>query len=540
MSNSNAQPAEIQPESQAIEPIDIATAARLIGLEFTAAEIDLMLDEVDERRKSYEALRNMPIANSIAPALQFQVSAPPSHLSLASEQPPAPIQIPNDETTLALMPMSELSYLIHTRQISSFALTELYLDRLQRFDPLLECTITLTAELALDQAKRADAELAAGRVRGPLHGIPWGAKDLLAVRGYPTTWGAAPFKDQRIDADATVVQKLEQAGAVLAAKLSLGALAWGDVWFGGKTRSPWNTDEGSSGSSAGPGAATAAGLVGFSIGSETWGSIVSPSTACGVTGLRPTFGRVSRHGAMALSWSMDKLGPMCRSVEDCALVFAAIHGSDGLDPAARDYPFLWPVELDMAGLRIGYVANAFDQDYNGRENDLQTLETLRSLGLNLIPISLPDYPIPALGFILMVEAAAAFDELTRSGRDDLLVRQVKDAWPNVFRQARLIPAVEYVQANRVRSMLMAAMAELFKDIDLYVAPSLAGDNLLLTNLTGHPSLTLPNGMGDKNLPNSFTFTGGLFDESRLLAVAQLYQQATDFHRRLPAGLSSAA
>jgi len=373
--------------------------------------------------------------------------------------------------------------------------------------------------------------------------VPWGAKDLLAVRGYPTTWGAAPFQDQVIDRDATVVSRLDEAGAVLVAKLSLGALAWGDVWFGGTTRNPWNLEQGSSGSSAGPAAATAAGLVGFSIGSETWGSIVSPSTRCGVTGLRPTFGAVSRHGAMTLSWSMDKLGPMCRSVEDCALVFNAIRGADGLDPTAVDRPFPWHPGIDPRRLRVGFVQSLFETVPKDDENperareehalDLEALEVLRSIGIRPAPVALPDLPVSALSFILSAEAAAAFDELTRSGRDDELVRQIEEAWPNEFRIARTIPAVEYLQANRVRTLLMRDMARIFDEVDVYVSPSFGGDNLLLTNLTGHPAVVVPNGFPSDGSPASLTFTGRLHGEAEVLAVAMAYQEATGHHLPRP-------
>jgi Asp-tRNA(Asn)/Glu-tRNA(Gln) amidotransferase A subunit family amidase len=404
----------------------------------------------------------------------------------------------------------------------------------------------------MEQARRADRELARGVWRGPLHGVPWGAKDLLAVSGYPTTWGAAPFKEQNIDEDATVVRRLDEAGAVLVAKLSLGALAWGDVWFGEKTRNPWNTEQGSSGSSAGPGSATAAGLVGFAIGSETWGSIVSPSTRCGVSGLRPTFGRVSRHGAMALSWSMDKLGPMCRGVEDCALVFSAIQGGDGLDPTAIDRPFVWDADLDVRSLRVGYLKSVFERELEFGDDDteedraaarewlsldMQALDMIRSLGVELIPMELPDLPVSALSFILSAEAGAAFDELTRSGRDDELVRQIEDAWPNVFRQARAIPAVEYIQANRVRTLVMREMEVALEGIDCWVAPSFGGSNLLLTNLTGHPAVVLPDGFRSDGTPVSITFNGRLFGESEILALARAYQEATGFHHRHPKGFS---
>ncbi|RME84519.1 MAG: amidase [Caldilineae bacterium] len=516
-----------------ITPQVIAEAEKLIDLTFTPEERELMVEGLAEQRDHYARLRDVPLANDVPPALLFDPTVVPAPAPRAwpprVPDRPAALLRPESLDDLAFWPVSRLSHLLRSGQVTSLELTEMYLARLHRLDPLLHCIVTLTEERALEQARRADAELAAGRWRGPLHGIPYGVKDLLAARDYPTTWGAAPYRDQLIDMDATVVQRLDEAGAVLLAKLSVGALAWGDVWFGGKTRSPWNPERGSSGSSAGPGAATAAGLVGFAIGTETWGSIVSPSTRCGVSGLRPTFGRVSRHGAMALSWSMDKIGPMCRTVEDCALVFAAIHGADGRDPTATTRPFVWEPELDISTLRVGYVAADFEQEYSGRENDLRTLEVLRELGCELKPVSLPDYPIEALSFILTAEAAAAFDELTRSNRDDLLVRQEKDAWPNVFRQSRFVPAVEYIQANRVRLLLLHEMARLMSDLDVYVAPSLQGDNLLLTNLTGHPAVVVPNGFDEEGLPTSITFIGRLYDESTVLALARAYQEATDFH-----------
>ncbi len=516
----------------------LSEAEKLAGLAFTESERDLMLKGVIERRDDYAKLREVSLANSVPPALQFAPQSPiPS--SLVSRSPisldhiPVP-QRPFPLEEVAFWPVTHLAQLLRSRQVTSLELTEMYLARLKRYDPQLQCVVTLTEERALAQAKRADEEMANGRYRGPLHGIPWGAKDLLAVKGYPTTWGAAPYQDQMIDEDAAVVQRLDEAGAVLVAKLTMGALAWGDVWFGGQTKNPWNLTEGSSGSSAGSAAATAAGLVGFAIGTETHGSIVSPANRCGVTGLRPTFGRVSRAGAMALSWSMDKIGPICRSVEDCALVFSAIHGADGVDVTAVTQPFTWSSQIDITELRIGYVKSAFDKERDNKAADDATLNALRQMGASLIPIELPDYPMEALNFILHAEAAAAFDELTRSNQDDLLARQSQDAWPNVFRQARLITAVEYIQANRIRTLVMQEMATLFEKVDLYVAPSLGGDNLLLTNLTGHPAVVVPNGLSADGIPNSsITFTGKLYDEAVILAVARAYQAATGFHRERP-------
>ncbi len=535
----------------------VVEAARLAGLDFTESERELMLKGLEELREDYRKLRQVSLGNDVPPAFRLDplFGARPPADRAAREAPADPARPsgspdeprPADPDDLAFLPVTRLAGLVRQRRIGSVELTRHYLDRLERLDPLLHAVVTPTPERALAAAERADREIAAGRYRGPLHGIPWGAKDLLAAEGYPTTWGAEPYREQRLAGDATVVSRLEAAGAVLVAKLTLGALAWGDVWFGGKTLNPWNPEQGSSGSSAGPASATAAAMVGFSIGSETWGSIVSPATRCGVTGLRPTFGRVSRHGAMALSWTMDKLGPMCRGVEDCALVFDAIRGADGLDPTAVDAPFRWDAGLDPRRLRVGYVESLFAEERGAdaedeeerakarewREIDLATLEALRSLDLDLMPVALPDLPVSALSFILSAEAAAAFDELTRSGRDDLLVRQVEQAWPNVFRQARTIPAVEYIQANRVRTLLIREMERLMAGVDVYVAPTFGGDHLLLTNLTGHPAVTLPNGFRADGTPTSITFTGRLFGEAELLAVARAYQDATGHHLARP-------
>ena len=521
----------------------IAAAEQLAGLHFTVGERDLMRNGLHKLQENYAQLRSVALANDVPPAFRFDPQSAPSAAPISppggtfrtsSAASSASPTVPADLEQLAFAPVTQLAALIRSRQVSSTALTEMYLRRLKRYDPMLRCVVSLTEELALMQARRADDELAAGRYRGPLHGIPWGAKDLLATRGIRTTWGATPFQEQMIDVDATVVRRLEEAGAVLVAKLTMGELAWGDIWFGGATKNPWNLAEGSSGSSAGPGAATAAGLAGFTIGTETWGSIISPSARCGVTGLRPSFGRVSRAGAMALSWSMDKIGPMCRSVEDCALVLQAIYGPDGQDGTVVDRPFSWDPSVNLKQLRIGYLKRDFDEERDGCAQDNQTLETLRALGADMIPIDLPDYPVKALGFILFAEAAAAFDELTRTDRDDLLVQQIPDAWPNMLRLARLIPAVEYIQANRIRTLIIRAMADLMQTIDLYIAPALAGDNLLLTNLTGHPAIALPNGFSAAGTPTSITFNGRLYDEATLLAVAKLYQDATGFHLQHPA------
>jgi len=519
-----------------ITTTDIAAAEKTAALRFTPKERRMMLNGVRRNSQRYQENRNTTLENSVSPALVFDPVVPGMDFERKSKPftftKPADVQVPENIEDLAFYPLTALAQLIKSRKITSTQLTNLYLDRLKKYGPRLECVITLTEELALEQARRADREIAEGKYRGPLHGIPWGAKDLLSTKGTKTTWGAMPYKEQVFDEDATVVRRLEEAGAVLVAKLTMGALAMGDVWFGGRTRNPWNLEEGSSGSSAGSAAATAAGLVGFSIGTETWGSILSPCTRCGVTGLRPTFGRVSRHGAMALSWSMDKIGPICRTVEDCALVFQALHGPDEKDITVVDLPFNWDPSLDLKEIRVGYLKQEFEKDYRNKENDEAALDVLRSLGVELVPFEIPDFPVYNLTIILNAEAAAAFDELTRNNRDLLLVRQTRGAWPNSFRLARLIPAVEYIQANRLRTLLMQQMAEKMKTIDVYIAPS-GGANLLLTNLTGHPAVIVPDGFNENGSPTGISFIGDLFDEAKTLRVAKAFQDATDFHLKHP-------
>ncbi|MER3524099.1 MAG: amidase [Ignavibacteria bacterium] len=516
---------------------NVAAAESLIGLSFNDAKRDSMVDGLVEQLRAYCALRGVSLPNSIPPALVFNplpvgMKLPSQRKALALS-PVSGVTRPTHLDDVAFFSIGQLAELIRTRKVTSEELPRMYINRLKKYGPVLECVITLTESLALAQARRADREIAAGKYRGALHGIPYGAKDLLATKGITTTWGSVPYKDQLIDEDATVIQRLEKAGAVLVAKLTMGELAWGDVWFGGKTRNPWNLQQGSSGSSAGSAAATAAGLVAFAIGTETWGSIVSPSTRCGTTGLRPTYGRVSRTGAMALSWSMDKIGPICRTVEDCAIVLHAIYGPDGKDQTVYDVPFNYTPRLDLKKLRVGYLKEDFDSAKSNREQNAVTLAQLQSMGVRLIPITLPKLPVASLDFILSAEAGAAFDDLTRSGKDDLLVRQIKNAWPNVFRLSRFIPAVEYIQANRIRFLLIQEMARLFEDVDLYVAPSLEGDNLLLTNLTGHPCMVVPNGFSQDGTPTSISFIGKLFDEATLLAFAKKYQDATGFHLHHP-------
>jgi Asp-tRNA(Asn)/Glu-tRNA(Gln) amidotransferase A subunit family amidase len=498
------------------------------GIKLSDDDRKALVGTLNQRQRQYDAMRVVSLPNDVPPALAFN-PAPwmrPSCEPVRRDAEPIAAAAPRKPASaddLAFLPVTSLAALLRTRQVSSVELTKLYLQRLRKYDPVLRCVVSYTEELALKQAERADREIAAGRYRGPLHGVPWGAKDLIAHPGYKTTWGAAPFKEQVLDTQATVARRLEEAGAVLVAKLTLGALAMGDRWFGGMTRNPWDPRRGSSGSSAGSASAVAAGLVGFALGSETLGSIVSPCRVCGTTGLRPTFGRVSRHGCMTLSWSMDKVGPIARSVEDCALAFAAVHGFDGLDASAVDRPFAWPPPRDLRSLKVGYV-----EEGQGGVNGRAELRVLRDLGVRLVPIKLPaKYPLQPLQVILDTEAATAFDELTRKG-----ITEGLNAWPRTFRAGQFVPAVEYLRANRLRTLIMREMEEVMAQVDLYVQ----GNDLLLTNLTGHPSVVMPDGFrkaGDVELPGSIKFTGRLYGETDLLAVAHAYQQATGHHLRRP-------
>ena len=517
---------------------EIKSSQKIIGMEFSDSEIDSLQEGVSEFLSDYKNIWEFGLINSVPPAISFnpipvgfKFNNDNNEILLSDYSNTV---LPENKDDLAFYSIGQLAELIKTKKISSVDLTEFYLIRLKKYNPQLECVITLTEKLALEQAKKADKEIANGEYKGMLHGIPYGVKDLLSTKDYKTTWGAEPYKDQVINENATVIKKLEDAGAVLVAKLTMGALAWGDVWFGGKTKNPWNLEQGSSGSSAGPASSVSAGLLPFAIGTETWGSIVSPSTVCGVTGLRPTYGRVSRTGAMALSWSMDKIGPICRNAEDLAIVFSSIMGQDGIDQTLYDFPFNYSSLINFKDLKIGYLKTDFDKDYPFHDNDSLTLETLKSLGAELIPIELPKLPVQAISFILSAEAAAAFDDLTRSNRDDLLVRQIKNAWPNVFRSARFIPAVEYINANRIRYSLIQEMAKLMNEIDVYVAPSWIGDNLLLTNLTGLPCVVIPNGFTEEGTPTSISFIGNLFDEGKIISVAKAFQSVTDYHLKHPA------
>jgi Asp-tRNA(Asn)/Glu-tRNA(Gln) amidotransferase A subunit family amidase len=574
------------------EMIDQAAIMAGIG-PFTEEQKKMMIDGLVDQDGSYKAIRKLKLPNSVPPAFVFHpfaaagtaphvVEAKPG---VVGWKPDPNVTAPSNIEDLAFAPVSELASLLRARKITSVALTQMYLARLKRYDSKLHFVITLTEERALAQAKAADAEIAAGNHRGPLHGIPWGAKDLLAVKGYPTTWGAGGFEHQSFDEDATVVKRLDAAGAVLMAKFTLGALAMGDKWFGGRTRNPWNPAQGSSGSSAGSASAVAAGCVAFAIGSETLGSISSPCTRCGATGLRPSFGFVPRTGAMALSWTMDKLGPISRSAEDCALVLNVIHGPDGQDTSVHPAPFHWDPGFNVHQLRVGYLKSDFDEpspfklppppssetaeekkerekremerkaararrDYD-RRYDLAALDKLRAMGISLIPVELPKLPYGAMVPLLTAEAAASFDDLTLSGRDRLLTEQGVEDWPNAFRVSRFYPAVEYIQANRARTLAIQQVSALFEKVDIIVGSS-GGQQLLATNLTGHPALIVPNGLrgddapkppktddgdnddiGGPGTPVSITFLAGLFEDAKLAAFAQAYQQASGFNKVHP-------
>ncbi|WP_165251560.1 amidase [Paludisphaera soli] len=518
-------------EKGAVTAEMVRQAEWIAGVAFTDDERAQVAESAASSLRRFEALRKVEIAYDVLPALQFNPApglapAGPAERNRAAPIATGPIGRPASEEDLAFLPVARLAELVRTRQVTSVELTNLYLGRLKRFDPILKCVVNLTEELARKQAAGADAEIAAGRYRGPLHGIPWGAKDLIAHPGYPTTWGAPQFQDRVIDVKATVSARLEEAGAVMVAKLSMGALAMGDRWHGGMTRSPWDPRRGSSGSSAGSASAAAAGLVGFAIGSETLGSIISPCRACGATGLRPTFGRISRHGCMSLSWTMDKIGPITRSVEDCALVLDAIHGRDGLDPTAVDRPFAWPPTIDVGRIKVGVPS------LDGKPaEDRPEARTLRALGFELVPIELPTkYPPWAVSLMLGTEAAAVFDDLTRRH-----VTEGLNEWPETFRVGQLTPAVEYLRAARVRTLLMEEMARVFEQVDVFLG--WGGPDLTITNLTGHPSVIFPATLRDRDghpSPSTITLTGRLYDESTLLAVALACEAAVaDAGRRPP-------
>ncbi len=520
---------------------DLAAVERVLDLHHSPQEREQMARSLAGTQSRLRALRGGEY-EGLEPALEFNPRLPgmrfPSGASRSTmSRGPLPRYSGNPDE-LAFCTVVQLARLVRARKVSSLELTRMYLERLKRFDPLLHCVVRLTEERALEQAARADRELAAGRYRGPLHGIPWGAKDLLATRGVPTTMGAKPYQDHLLDFDATVVQRLEAAGAVLLGKLSLGELAMGDLWFGGRTRTPWSPAEGASGSSAGPASATAAGLVGFSIGSETLGSIVSPCVVNGTAGLRPTYGRVSRHGAMPLSWSMDKLGPICRGVEDCALVLAAIHGPDGHDRTVTDIPFRWSPSRSIESLRVGYDPEAWEPAERSSPRTAvyaEVLRTLRDLGVEPKPTRLPPFrpEYAGMGMIISVEGAAVFQKLSLSDQLSQLAGQDDGSWPNTFRVAATVPAADYLQALRTRRRLQEEMAGVFQDLDVFITPPFAGQTLFYTNLTGYPTTITRCGMLDGK-PQMVEFIGALYNEAASLRLAHAYEQATDWHTHWPA------
>ena len=517
----------------------IRNTLKLYDLDFTDAEADSMLDNVKDNLDIYKALHKTLPTNDIPYPFTFNplpqgATIPTKQAKIVWDIPV--VQMPANKNELAFYSIMQLASLIKNKKISSVDLTKFFIARLKKWSDTLESVITLTEELALQQAKQADDEIKKGIYRGPLHGIPYGLKDLFAVKGYKTTWGSTPYKDQVVDEDAYVYQQLRKAGAVLCAKLSLGALAYNNKWFGGETKNPWNLKQGSSGSSAGSAASVVAGLLPFTIGTETLGSIVSPSTRCGATGLRPTFGSVSRSGAMVLCWSLDKVGPICRSAEDDAIVFYYIKGTDGKDASAVDHAFNYNPKTDFKKLRIAYAENYFRR-LNKDALEWKVLDVYRSLGANVQPVIFPDsvlYPVNLISPILDAESAAAFDELTRTNRDDLIERQDKGFWPNGFRSSRMIPAVEYINANRYRYNLCKGMYEFMKDYDVLIVPSFAGSQLAITNLTGNPVVCMPMGFNQTGSPLSITLIGKLYDEATILAAAKAYQDKTDFNKKHPA------
>jgi Asp-tRNA(Asn)/Glu-tRNA(Gln) amidotransferase A subunit family amidase len=549
--SAGTEPQQAQAPPQRITKEMLHTAEQLIGIELTDAQEAMALPNVNNNLASYETLRKIEVPLDTDPAIWFHPALPgkklntkktPSNKAKTKRAKPTSQKFGALEE-VAFFSATQLGELIRTKQVSPVELTKMYLARLKRYSPKLLNVVTLTEDLALQQAEQAEREIKQGKYRGALHGIPCGVKDLFATKGIKTTWGAEPFRNQMIDYDSTVVTRLREAGAVLLAKLSMGALAQGGRWFNGVTRNPWQVEEdrvGSSGSSAGSASATSAGLVGFAIGTETLGSIVSPSSRCGVTGLRPTYGRVSRYGAMGLSWTMDKVGPICRSVEDCAHVLEAIYGPDGHDLTVTDAAFNFDFEKPLAKMRIAYLKAEFEPSgSNNQPNNEQrakmykdALDDLRKAGANLQPLELPKFSAGSLRIILSAEAAAAFDDITRDGRVNELSGQSPGDWPNSFRTARFIPAVEYIRAQRARTLLMREMDKLMKDWDVFVSPAPGSASLLITNLTGHPAVVTPCGFIN-NLPQAIMFTGGLYDEGAPLRVAHAYQQATQWHTQHP-------
>ena len=520
---------------------DVKSAQQLIGIEFSKEHMDTLYPYLKKNREGFDSLRKYPIDNEVFPAVRFDPLPKNFKPRLQDSFPiweiPPNIDLPKRTSELAFYTIPQLASLIKSGKVTSLELTNFFIGRIRKYDSVLQSTITITEELALKQAKRMDQELAEGKYRGILHGIPYGVKDLMAVKGYKTTWGAEPYKDQQLDETATVVEKLQAAGGVLIAKLVSGALARGDVWFGGKTKNPWDIEEGASGSSAGSGSATSAGLVPFALGTETLGSITSPSTKNGITGLRPTYGRVSRHGVMPLAWSMDKVGPMARTAVDCAIVYSIILGEDPEDQTTTNLDFGFDPKKDFKSLRVAYLKEDIEKDTTeGKENLKKAIETFRKMGVNLKEIKLPT-AIPFKGFdiILRAEAGAFFDDLVRSEGVDSMVEQDQKSRANSLRQSRFIPAVEYLRANRHRQVLIEEMHDLLNDYDVVISPTFGNKQLLITNLTGHPVISVPTGLDEEKHPTSMTLVGNLYDEASILLLAMAFQAETPFDELHPEG-----
>jgi Asp-tRNA(Asn)/Glu-tRNA(Gln) amidotransferase A subunit family amidase len=534
--------ATIMAQDRPITKADLLSSAKILDLQFTEPEIDSLYNDVLDNVANYKAMHRLSLNNStplslwhsaILPGMKFNKVQKPILWDAAVN-----IKLPTDKNELAFYSVEQLAYLIKNKKISSLELTTFFIERIKKYGDTLQCVISLQENLAFAQAKQADVEIAAGKYRGQLHGIPYGLKDLFAVKDTKTTWGAAPYKDQVIQEDAFVYQKMKAAGAVLVAKFTLGALAMGDYWFGGRTKNPWNLNYGSSGSSAGSTSATVAGLVPFAIGTETWGSIVSPATTCGATGLRPTFGSISRSGAMALSYSLDKVGPITRSANDAAIVFNYLHGTDGKDGSAVDMPFNYAPKTNIKTLKIAYAKNYFDKIKDTNRSEFEVLKQFKRMGIELIPINFPDsgvYQFNIMDIIIGAECAAQFDDMTRSGVDDALTRQTKNDWPNQFRTSRFTPAVEYINAQRHRTILMQQVNEIVAKYDAIICPSRGGGNQsAITNLTGHPVVCVPTGLDPKyKLPTGISFVGKLFDEATILTIAHQYQKATGWDEMHP-------
>jgi Asp-tRNA(Asn)/Glu-tRNA(Gln) amidotransferase A subunit family amidase len=532
----------VSAQDTSIQKKDLISASKLFDFSFTTKEIDTLYSDVIDNLANYKAMHRLPLANSVPLSMWQTPVVPGMHFNTV--QKPIPwkldntVQLPTNKNDLAFYTLEQLASLIKNKKISSLALTQFFIDRIKKWGDTLQCVISIQEDIAYAEAKKADAELAQGKYRGLLHGIPYGLKDLFAVKGTKTTWGAAPYQNQIIEEDAFVYTKLRDAGAVLVAKFTLGALAMGDYWYGGRTKNPWNLNYGSSGSSAGSTSATVAGLVPFAIGTETWGSIVSPSTTCGATGLRPTFGSISRSGAMALSYSLDKVGPICRSAADAAIVFNYIHGTDGKDGSAVNMPFNYTPNKDIKKLKIGYAKNYFDKIKDTSRNEFKVLEEFKKLGVQLIPVNFPDsgvYNFNIMDVVIGVECAAQFDEMTRMNIDDALTRQTKNDWPNSFRTARFVPAVEYINAQRHRYTLMQKVNEVMQQYDVIICPSRGdGNQSAITNLTGNPVVCVPTGFDKRsNLPTGISFVGNLYDEATILSIAQAYQKATNWDETHP-------